>query len=121
MTKFTLFVLTATFLAQAPLANAAPKKAAEGSGEVFATCKNKEATYEFHAGDDGKVNYVLVRQKPYPVERIECNAGSKKGEQAVCDEESESNELVLYSSGYAIMHYNTDNDSNNDGPKAQCK
>jgi hypothetical protein len=119
MTKIAFIAaLALSLLTQAPNAAAAPKKAAE---DVFATCANKEASFEFHAGADGKVSYVLVNEFKYPVERIECNVGSRKGEQAVCNDEHESNELVLYTGGYAIMHYNTDNDSNYDGRKAQCK
>jgi len=118
MSKFYFFAIFALILSAAPNAQAAHKS--EDSGVAVATCSNDEATYEFFADAGGKIKYALEKVKRYPDSKIDCSPSRIKGELFDCKVEFESDDLTLYAGGYAIMHYNTDNDSNNDGNKAEC-
>ena len=121
MTYRTCLIAFSLFLASLEGASATsrvPSSPRHQNLDVVATCTNHEATYYFYAGADNKIQYASV--KGYGDNEIECRAGHESGEIVSCKESYETNLLSLYKGGYAVMHYNVDNDSNNDGDKARC-
>ncbi|MGZ3670821.1 MAG: hypothetical protein ACXWR4_12965 [Bdellovibrionota bacterium] len=112
MNNFSLFAVFALITLAAPNAHATKK--ADDSSEAVAVCSNKEANYEFFADGEGKISYAMEKVAHYPGSKIECEPSHGKGEIAFCQVPYEADGLTLYKGGYAIMHYNMDNDSNND-------
>jgi hypothetical protein len=111
-------IATTGMLAFGEAAHAARNEAK--AGEIVASCRNREATYQFHADAAGKISYVT--EPEYSELKLECQPSRHRGEEAICQQMFVPGDvLVLYSDGYAIMHYNTDSDSNNDGKKAPCR
>lgn len=96
----------------------APSSSRDG-GDLVATCTNHEATYLFY-GSDSRIQYVQQRGMSAANGRFDCEASRRRGEEVNCKVPYESNMVTLYADGYAIMHYNMDSDSNNDGQKAYC-
>jgi hypothetical protein len=121
---------------------AASHSARASQEELVATCKNKETTYEFYTGARSKIAYVVIKEKPYPAQKVTCYQSKAKDEEVFCAEKDggltdqvnpltgeetfskndnfDADQLVLYTKGYAIMHRNTTSDSNYDEKAAQC-